>query len=77
MVSLVVTGTGNLEITDIPDTLSGPDISGLGGDFTGTLNSNDNSVLVVAGQAISGGTGHDKLILDGSVWRIPQPVLRS
>ena len=43
------------------------------------MNSDDNSVLVVAGQTLSGGAGHDKLRIRWApeLQLLPQLVLRN
>lgn len=64
--SLVVTGTGAVDISNVPDGISGFDASGLGGDLKLTLNVDEETALVGSTNTISGGGGHDALELNGS-----------
>ena len=55
--SLVVTGTGAVDISNVPDGISGFDASGLGGDLKLTLNVDEETALVGSTNTISGGAG--------------------
>jgi len=65
--SVVVTGTGGIKISDMSNTVTAFDASGLSGDLDLVLNVDDMANLVAAGQTITGGTGsNDSIELNGS-----------
>jgi len=64
--SVVVTGTGAIEISDMSDTVTAFDASGLTGDLDLILNVDDMADLVAATQTIVGGSGNDSIELNGS-----------
>ena len=65
-IASLVTGTGAVDISNVPDGISGFDASGLGGDLKLTLNVDEETALVGSTNTISGGGGHDALELNGS-----------
>ena len=64
--TLTLTGTTDLYIGDVGNTVTAVDASGMGGDFTLSVNVSGNGALLASGQTLTGGQGFDTLRLLGS-----------
>ena len=64
--TVTVSGTSDLDITDLGSTVTAVDASGMAGDFLLTVDVDSNADLLASGKTVTGGAGYDTLKILGS-----------